>query len=465
MGRTLAINPVTRIEGHARVNLEIDDAKTITGSCFQVMDFRGFETFLQGMQVEMMPAITPRICGTCPQTHHLVAARAVDKVYQAAIPRPAWLQRAILNAGGIIHSHAIHFFMLAGPDLLFGLDSDPAQRNIVGIAQAHPDKAKMAIRLRAIGHKICEEVGGRGTHPVTQIAGGAAAPLEADKIATLKQYAQEALALCKELYEFATSILEGNTDLVQSLPLETAYLGTVKGGVFDLYDGDLRLTGADGTFFEFSEDAWTDHIVEGVTDGSYGKPTVFKTGSESIAYRVGPLARMNCAESIDTPLANGELAKFKHNYGSPCHQTVLYNQARLIELLYSVEKLNELINDPELASDNIRARLGTPRNAAAHVEAPRGVLIHDYQVDENAIVTKANLLVATQQNLGAINETIKMSAQKFIDQKDELLLNAVEFAIRCYDPCLSCATHRIGQMKMQVTITHNGSAIRHLRRS
>ncbi len=465
MSRKIKIDPITRIEGHASVEIEVDDSNTITTACFKVLDFRGFETFLQGMQVEMMPTITARICGTCPHTHHLAAAKAVDKVFKTTIPRSATLLRNILNLGSIIHSHAVHLFALAGPDLILGVTSEPAKRNIIGLVEKFPDISKKALRLRSIGQQICEYIGGRGTHPVSIVAGGVALPLDNQKAEMLKKLASEALELGSELFPVLKDHILKEIPHVTALPITSAYLGTVNNDNLDLYDGDLRLRMPDGTYNDFSCDNWTAHISEEVTKGSYSKVTYCKDPhGNPVSYRVGPLARLNCAQSIDTPLANKELEEFRTNYGFPCHETVMYHYARLIELLHVIEKLNVMVHDDELLSDNVRAPLGTPGNAVAHVEAPRGVLIHDYKVDTNGIVTNANLLVATQQNIQAINETIRLSAEQYLQQQDEALLNAIEFGIRCYDPCLSCATHRIGEMKLDVVIRHNNSIIRRVRR-
>ncbi|MFP4515437.1 MAG: Ni/Fe hydrogenase subunit alpha [Desulfovibrionales bacterium] len=464
MSRQIAIDPITRIEGHASVTIDVDDDNHISGALFRVMDFRGFETFLQGMQVEMMPTMTARICGTCPVTHHVAASRAVDKVFGATIPESAEAMRNILNLGALISSHAVHFFALAGPDLLLGLDADPAERNIIGMVKKHPAMSKSALRLRTIGQNIVELVGGRGTHPVASVPGGMAAPLSKEKLQKLKDLVAEGMNLGQKLYTAAASILGTKKELMHSLPLETNYLGTVSDGVLDFYKGDMRFKKIDGTSLDVPEDNWASHISEQAVGHSYGKYVLFDAAGESLSYRVGPLARLNCADSIDTPLANAELEKFRHQFGAICHETAAYHSARMIELLHALEKLQKLVSSDALKSDTVKSQLGSPRNATAHVEAPRGILIHDYQVDGDGIVTRANLLVATQQNLEAIDSTIKMSAERYIDQPDNLLLNAVEFGIRCYDPCLSCATHRMGEMKLEVVIRRNGKFIRRARR-
>ncbi|HMA67867.1 MAG TPA: nickel-dependent hydrogenase large subunit, partial [Desulfosalsimonadaceae bacterium] len=266
------------------------------------------------------------------------------------------------------------------------------------------------------------------------------------------------------LYKVAQQMLDANTELVQSLPLETHYMGTVNEGALDFYNGDLRLVKPDGSHRDFHENDWSRYLCEKAIPESYGKYVVFRDNEEEISYRVGPLARLNCAEKIDTPAANAELEKFHETGGRPCHQTVMFNQARMIEILYAMEKLEQIVADEALYGGEVRAELDSPRDATAHVEAPRGVLIHDYKVDDNAIVKQANLLIATQQNLDAINKTIAMSARRFIDQPDDAFLNAIEFGIRCYDPCLSCATHRIGDMKLDVAVRREGKTLRRVRR-
>lgn len=467
MERKITINPVTRIEGHASVTVYVDKSNTVTAACLSIMDFRGFETFLQGMQVEMMPAVTSRICGTCPHTHHLAAAKAVDKVFGAPPPAAAGLMRNILNLGGIVHSHAIHLFMLAGPDLLLGLDAEANQRSVTGLAQRYPDLTRKSLRVRTLGQLICETIAGRGTHPVSMVPGGVAQPLDSDKRKRVRKYATEAFELGKELFTEVHDELYKRDIQSQSLPLETAYLGTVNNACLDMYEGNLRLRSPDGTVADFDPDTWKEHIVESAVDGSYGKIASLKNSHSlcSDMYRVGPLARLNCIEHIDTPLAQKAFEEFRHKGGFPCHYTVMYHEARMVELLYSLEKLMQLAHDPLLESDEVRTPCSSPRNASAHVEAPRGVLIHEYEVDANAIVTKANLLVATQHNIPAINHTVKLSAQQYIDQPDELLLNAIEFGIRCYDPCLSCATHRIGDMPLDVVIKNENTVIRRVRRT
>jgi coenzyme F420-reducing hydrogenase alpha subunit len=308
-------------------------------------------------------------------------------------------------------------------------------------------------------------IGGRGTHPVSSVAGGLSAPLGAERAATLRKLADEALPLTGQLVEVARQGLLTQPDLVTSLPLETAYLGTVKDGALDLYDGQLRLRTTSGDV-EFGEEEWSLHLYEETVPTSYGKHVLCRVPNGSpVRFRVGALARLNCADRIDTPLANAELQRFRELGGTPCHQTVMYHYARLVELLHAAEKLAVIARDDEILSDHVRNQpTASPKSACAHVEAPRGVLIHDYQVDANGIVTAANLIVATQQNLAAINSTIALSAARYLDASDEQLLNGIEMGIRCYDPCLSCATHRLGEMKLEVVVSQSGRVVRTARR-
>ncbi len=374
--------------------------------------------------------------------------------------------RQALNFASILHSHGVHFFALAAPDLLLGLDSDPADRNIVGLLKHVPQVAKDALRLRSIGQKITEIIGGRGTHPVAVVAGGLAAPLDEERHRALVALVEEALPLGLQLVEVAREALVERREIILSLPLPTAYMGTVKGDQLDLYDGDLRLRTSDGGDVDFAEDKWAEYLSEETLESSYAKIVTCKDGKgDRVPYRVGALARLNCADRIDTPMANAELQRFREAGGFPCHQTVMYHYARLIELVYSIEKLAEIVKDDEIRSDNVRVQpQGSPKNATAHIEAPRGVLIHDYGVDANGIVTSANLIVATQQNISSINATIALSASNYLDKPDELLMNGIEFGIRCYDPCLSCATHRMGDMKMEVVVRQRGEVVRKMRR-
>jgi len=434
MSRTLSIDPVTRIEGHAKVHIDIGDDGKVSAATMHVLEFRGFERFVQGMQAELMPTITTRICGTCPHAHHLVSAKCLDKIFSAPPPKTALLLRQLLNCGSMIHSHAIHFFALAGPDLFLGPSSPVAKRNLVGLLEVAPDLAKKALRLRSIGQKIVEVVGGRGTHPVTAVAGGMSCGLNKDDVETLKALTSEGLDLAKVVLEAGKQALLKDPALLGRLPLAVYDMGTLQGNALDL-------------------------------SYSYGKQVLLREGGATRTYRVGPLARLNCAEVTGTPLADQALAEFKKTCGDPSPQIVAGHWARLVELLHCAEKATLLLRDEAIASDQVRSKMGAvSRHAVAHVEAPRGVLIHDYQVDDNAIIQSANFVVATQHNIASINTSIKDAASELLGKSDQELLDGVEFAIRCYDPCLSCSTHRVGQMPMDISVNQNGACVRNVRR-
>jgi coenzyme F420-reducing hydrogenase alpha subunit len=468
MSRTLTIDPVTRIEGHAKVHIEIGDDGKVGAATMHVLEFRGFERFLQGMQAELMPTITTRICGTCPHAHHLVAAKCLDKMFSAPPPKTALLLRQLLNCGSMIHSHAIHFFALAGPDLFLGPSSPVAKRNLVGLLEVAPDLAKKALRLRSIGQKIVEVVGGRGTHPVTAVAGGMSCSLSKDNLETLKALASEGLELAKLVLDVGKKALLKDPGLMARLPLAVHDMGTLQGNALDLYDGILRVRRPDGSVaLDFPAEDYAKHMHGGgLALQLWQAGAAYRTRlAPRRTYRVGPLARLNCAEVTGTPLADLALTEFKAACGNPSKKTVAGHWARLVELLHCAEKAMAILRDEAILSDDVRAKTGAlNRHVVAHIEAPRGVLIHDYQVDQNAIIQSANFVVATQHNIASINTSIKDAASSLLGKSDQELLDGVEFAIRCYDPCLSCSTHRVGQMPMEISINHNGEFVRSVRR-
>jgi F420-non-reducing hydrogenase large subunit len=395
-----------------------------------------------------------------------VAAKCVDAVFGATPPKAALLQRQLLNAGSFIHSHAIHFFALAGPDLLLGIDAPKEDRNIVALLRKAPDLAKKALRLRSLGQKIAEIVGGRGTHPITAIAGGMAAPLTQEKVKLIGELCTEALDLSLFALDAGKKAFADKAEMLELLPLSTYDLGTVRGDVWDIYDGSLRLCDPQGAVAkEFPASAYRDFMTEDATRDSYSKQVAIKLSDKEVSYRVGPLARLNTCASLPTPKAQAELLEFRSRFGHPNHQVVAGHYARLIETLASAEAALELSRDPELLSTTVRSQpQHGPKSAVAHVEAPRGVLIHDYDVDSQGMVKSANFIVATQHNISAINASLRQAAEHFWKRPDDEFVNGVEFAIRCYDPCLSCSTHQVGEMPMVVSITRNGQLVREVRR-
>jgi F420-non-reducing hydrogenase large subunit len=471
MTRTIAIDPVTRIEGHAKIFLDLADDNTPMSAGLVVNELRGFERILVGIAADQLPLITARICGVCPSAHHLAACKALDNAAGVEPPPAAKLLRELMYMGHMIHSHTLSLFVLQGPDLVMGLDADPAIRNIVGVVQAQPEIAKKALRLRSLGQKINEMVGGRGVHPVTGVAGGISFKLDTEKHDTLKNWSEEALLLASELAKAAKNLLfkllDSDPRLVSAWTLPTWYMGTVAKGQTNFYDGSLRVMDSDGHIVrEFETADYDKHITEAVCDFSYMKPMYMRDGTDLQVYRVNTLGRINCADSMETPLADHELQAFRSQFGRPCHCTLMHIYGRVIELIYACEKANALIADKTIWGETrvpVKFRGG---RGVGHVEAPRGSLFHDYDIDEDGIVRNANLIVATQQNCEGINQSIMQAAQTHLKDGDgNGLLNAIEFAIRCYDPCLSCATHAVGSMPLEIEIRQGGEVIRHMRRS
>ncbi len=471
MGKTIAIDPVTRIEGHARVRLDLGDDGSVSEARLIVNELRGFERILVGMEADRMPLVTARICGVCPSAHHLASVKALEAALGIVPPPAAVLLRELLYAGHYIHSHALSLFVLAGPDLVFGLDADPAIRNIVGVVKAAPEVAKKALALRSLGQRINELVGGRGIHPVTAVIGGTTFDPAPDRVQALRKMADESLVLAQELGKVVKELLAkriaANPDILSSLEQKTFYMGTVKDGKADFYDGRIRVVDASGAVkAEFGAADYEKHVVEKALDWSYMKPVYALSGGREEVYRVGALARLNCADAMATPQAQAELDGFRKAYGRPCHLAVPQVQARVVELLHACEKAQAIAADPAIRGERrvpVRFREG---RGIAHVEAPRGTLFHDYEVDAKGIVRAANLIVATQQNYAAINASIKQAAGAFVAGKgDGALLNAVEFAIRSYDPCLSCATHAAGRMPLEIEVRRDGKTVRRLGRT
>ncbi len=470
MTQTITIDPVTRIEGHARVQLDVADDGTLSSACLVVKELRGFERILVGMDASRMPLITNRICGVCPSAHHLAASKALDAVAGVEPPPAGKMLRELLYMGHIIHSHALSLFVLHGPDLLLGPDVPPEARNVAGLAAAAPEVAKKALRLRSVGQKINEKVGGRGIHPVTSVAGGITFVLDDAAKRALEGWIDEALTLTAALSPLIQQKLTEQLNTARTLKTRWSTpalsLGTVKDGKLNFVEGALRAVDPGGTpAAEFEAADYREHLVEKSVSTTYMKSVFLRRNEQLDMYRVGPLARLNVAEAMETDRAEQAFRAFKTAYGTTCHNAVLQIGARLVELLYACEKAKQLISSSDIRTEprvpaDVRGGTGV-----GHVEAPRGTLIHEYTVNDDGIVKAANLIVATQQNSELINETIKASVPDRIqDADDKGLLDAVEFAIRCYDPCLSCATHAIGQMPIEVEISTPDGETRTVRR-
>jgi NAD-reducing hydrogenase large subunit len=473
VAQKITIEPVTRIEGHAKVTIRMNDAGQVEHAYLHVNEFRGFEKFCEGRMVFEMPSITPRICGICPVSHHLASAKAGDEVMGCPPPRPASLLRELMHMGQIIQSHGMHFFELAGPDLLLGFDADPAIRNVVGLIQADPGLTVKAVNLRKFGQEIIHTLGGRRIHPNFAVPGGVNKSLKAAERDTIRAGVDEAIATIQVGIQIMKGWAEKNMEDINKFAVfPTGYFGLVtpENGL-ELYDGQIRLIDSAGQQLEkFDGRNYLDIIAEHVENWSYLKfPYYKKLGYPGGSYRVGPLGRLNIAEKIDTPLANAELKLFKAlNPGHPVENTLLYHYARLIEALFATERVNILLDDPDLLSKDI---LNTHHNFRGEgvgiIEAPRGTLIHHYWARENGQLERVNLIVSTGHNNWAMSNSVDSVAKTYITGPEvtEGMLNRVEAAIRAYDPCLSCSTHAIGQMPMIVDIEDmDGKLVRSIQR-
>lgn len=469
----ITIEPVTRIEGHAKVTIHMKDDNTVDHAYMHVNEFRGFEKFCEGRLYFEMPQITPRICGICPVSHHLAAAKASDALTGQTPPRPASLLRELMHMGQVIQSHGMHFFELAGPDLLLGFDASPEIRSVVGLIGANPELTVKAVQLRKFGQEIIKTLGGRRLHPVFAVPGGVNKALtiqERDYILSGVDAAVDTLLLGIQIMkDWAAKNME---DINKFAVFPTGYFGlTTPENGLELYDGDIRLISREGKPLEkFPVANYLDHIAEHVEPWSYLKfPYYKKLGYPGGVYRVGPLGRLNLAEKIDTPLANEELKAFKQlNNGKMVENTLYYHYARLIEALFAAERARVLCEDKDITSTDI---LNTRKNYTGHgvgvIEAPRGTLIHDYTADENGKLLKVNLIVSTGHNNWAMTTAVDSVAKTYVKGPDvhEGMLNRVEAAIRAYDPCLSCSTHAVGQMPIQVDfIAPDGTMIKTLKR-
>lgn len=467
MGKTLTIQPVTRIEGHARITIQLDDTGNVSDTQVNVLELRGFEKFCIGKPVEEMPRITTRICGVCPWSHHNASAKATDAVFGVDPPPAAKKLRELCNSIAYMEEHILHFFFLAGADFVLGPGADFGTRNVIGIAGAAPEIARNVVVSRHKAAHMLEIIAGKAIHPAAAVPGGFSKPLAESERQELKKMADELLEFSKFSVAFAKeSLFPKYLDVVKSLGvINTGFLGTVnEDGAMDLYDGKLRMMQADGSYEDFDVQNYTEYIREHVEPWSYLKfPYMKKAGEFSMdldnpngIYRTNTLARMNVSDKMATPLAQAEFEEFREKFGRPAQATLLYHWARLIELLYNAENTVRLLDDPEITSTDTRKKV-EPRAArgVGSVEAPRGTLIHDYETDENGMVTNVNLIVGTTHNNAPINMSVKSAAKALIKDGNynEEILNTVEMMIRAHDPCFSCATHRLdGKIGVKITI-------------
>ena len=474
MPRKIVIEPVTRIEGHAKVTIHLGDDGRVTDARLHVMQFRGFEGFTQGRPFQEMPAITSRICGICPVSHSLASARACDELMAVRIPATAANLRRVLNLAQLIQSHALSFFHLSAPDFLIGLDAPPAQRNILGLVQTHPDAARDGIWLRRFGQQAIERLAGKRIHPSWVVAGGVNAPLSADVRDGILAQIPHAVALAQRAIDMHKDSFESHREEISAFAsFPTMFLGLVgPDGTLEHYDGKLRIVSADRTIIadQIEPGDYSDYISEAAVPWSYLKmPFYAPVGLEQGCYRVGPLARLNVADRCGTPLADAELEDFRRLGDGAVLSSYYYHYARLIELLYALERVSELLNDPGILSTRIRAQAEpNEREGIGVIEAPRGTLIHHYRIADDGLIQWVNLIVATGHNSMAMNRGILQTAQRFVhgERLTEGALNRVEAVIRCFDPCLSCATHALGQMPIHIKLLGpDGACLDERRRS
>jgi F420-non-reducing hydrogenase large subunit len=484
--KEVVIDPITRLEGHGKITIFLNDEGNVENAYFQVPELRGFERFCEGRRAEDLPIITTRICGVCPVAHHMAGAKAVDAAFSVEPTETAKKLRELMYCGYIMYDHILHFYFLGGPDFIVGPDAPAAKRNILGVIEkAGLEIGKEVIKHRAYGQKITGILGGRPTHPVSAcIPGGIAKFLTEEE----RQEIEEMVRSCVKFAKFSLGLFDDivlknpdYVDMITSDPynLQTAYMGTVdKNNNVNFYDGDVRVVDAEGKeFTKFKPQEYLDIIEEHVEPWTYVKLPYLKkigwngltTGPKSGIYRVGPLGRLNAADGMATPLAQEEYARmYKTLGGKPVHATLAFHWARLIELMYAAERGLELVTDDEITSKDIKNKPGEPGEGVGIVEAARGTLIHHYILDENALAKKVNLVVATTHNAPGICMSVKNAAQGLIHNGNvsDGLLNKVEMAFRAYDPCFACATHfAIGEMPLEVNICNSeGRLVKTLKR-
>lgn len=460
MAKRIVIDPVTRIEGHAKISVFLDDEGNVSDAEFHVVEFRGFEKFCEGRSYAEMPGITPRICGICPVSHLLASARAGDALMAVDIPVGADKLRRLMNLGQIIQSHALSFFHLSSPDFLLGWDTEVARRNVFGIISANPDLARAGIRLRQFGQEIIEILGDRKIHPAWAVPGGVRSALSEEGKKRIKAWLPEAFKTTQLALDLFKQTLKTHGREVQVFGnFQSLFMGLVaEDGSWEHHGGHLRFTDSSGSVIadQLDPQDFSDYIGESVQKSSYLKSPYYKPmGFPDGIYRVGPLARLNVCERMGVPQADEELNYFKKLGRGAVTSSFLYHYARLIEILASIEIVEQYMDDPDLMTNHLRAEAGINKLRGVGVsEAPRGTLFHDYQVDRNGLIEKVNLIVATGQNNLAMNRTVAQIAKHYVkgEKIEEPMLNRVEAGIRCYDPCLSCSTHAMGKMPMEISL-------------
>lgn len=460
--KTIVIDPVTRIEGHSKITLHLNAEGRVEEARFHVTQFRGFEKFCEGRPFSEMPSLMARICGICPVSHLIASAKACDALLAVRIPPTAEMLRRIFGLAQVVQSHALSFFYLSSPDLLLGMDADPQKSNLFGVLERKPELARDGIRLRQFGQQIIERLGGKRIHPAWIVPGGVSEPLTALNRDAILSGIPEVLAIAERTLEWFKGVIENFREEVASFGnFPTMFMGIVKkNGGLTFYDGGIRIVNSSGEVIANGLDPadYPDYIGEKVESWSYLKsPYYMPAGYPDGIYRVGPLARLNVADRCGTPRADQELAEFHELQRTAVLSSFRYHHARLVEILYCVERLEQLLTDPDILSRHVRAIAGP--NAMEGVgccEAPRGTLLHHYKIDEHGLILWANLIIATGHNHMAINRGILQVAKHFVrgERLTPGMLNRVEALVRAYDPCLSCSTHAFGEMPLVVQLVN-----------
>ncbi|NJL05452.1 MAG: Ni/Fe hydrogenase subunit alpha [Chloroflexaceae bacterium] len=460
MTRRIEINPVTRIEGHAMISLHLDDAGLVQQAHLHVNQLRGFEQFCVGRPFYEMPALMARICGICPVSHLVAASKACDELLAVQVPPTAAKLRRIMNLAQIIQSHALNFFHLSSPDLLLGMDSDPTQRNLFGLLQSHPERARDGIRLRQFGQQIIELLGGKRIHPGWVVPGGVNEPLSKAHREQMLGMVPDALAIIERTLTWFPPLLDQFSAEIQTFGnFPSLFVGLANHqGTLEHYDGGIRVMDSAGNNIAqwLEPNHYADYIGEAVEPDSYLKSPYYKPlGYPDGMYRVGPLARLNLVDRCGTPRADAAFATFTASHPRPVLSSFHYHYARLIEILYGIEQIELLLNDPDILSEHVRAFAEPNRSEGIGVsEAPRGTLIHHYRIDGQGLVTYANMIIASGNNNLAMNRGILQAARHFVHGTEikEGMLNRVEAVIRAFDPCLSCSTHAAGAMPFHICL-------------
>lgn len=473
MAQQITINPVTRAEGHGKITIFLDDDGFVRDAQFHVTQIRGFEKFCEGRPFYEMPSLMARICGICPVSHLIASAKACDELMAVEIPETAQYLRRIMNLAQLVQSHALSFFHLASPDFLLGLDSDPAQRNIFGVMQSHPNIARDGILLRKFGQQIIELLGGKRIHPGWIVPGGVSEPLTVEKRDQILATIPEALATIQRTLDWFKRTFDNYPEEIRTFAnFPSLFMGLVnEQGELVHYDGHLRFVDATGKIVAdgIRAEDYQDYIGEAVEPWSYLKFPYYKpAGYPDGIYRVGPLARLNIINFCGTPLADAEWAEFRELGRGAVLSSFHYHYARLIEILNGIERIEHILNKPDILSKNVRAYAEPNRLEGVGIaEAPRGTLLHHYRINEDGIITYANLIIATGHNNMAMNRGVLQVAKHFVNgtKMQEGMLNRVEAVIRAYDPCLSCSTHAVGQMPLQIQlVSPDGAVLDELRR-